>query len=161
MNRDCFKILGGNMKETTYVMVKPQFANIQQVIDEVKHRLIEAGLEIEKESFINYDVNHARQHYAAHVGKPFYPDLERYITSDKAYGMIVVGENAISTVRLLAGATKEPEEGSIRHDIPVMLNLPIRVRENVVHSSDCKEAAKTEIDIFEDILSINATNVVD
>lgn len=149
------------MKETTYVMVKPQFANIQPVIDEVKRRLIEAGLEIEKESFINYDVDHARQHYAAHVGKPFYPDLERYITSDKAYGMIVVGENAISTVRLLAGATKEPEEGSIRHDIPVMLNLPIRVRENVVHSSDCKEAAKTEIGIFEDILSINATNVVD
>lgn len=143
------------MIEKSYVMVKPEFANSEYVINEVKKRLIGAGLEIEKEMYVRYDVEHARQHYAAHIGKEFYPYLERYITGDVAYGMIVSGEDAIAKIRALAGATKNPVEGTIRYDIPTALGLPIRVTENVVHSSDSIEAAKTEIAIFEDLLNSN------
>lgn len=137
------------MKELSYVMVKPEFANNHLVIAEVKNRLTDAGLEITKASYIQYSVEDAQAHYAEHVGKDFYPALEKYITSDIAYGMIVEGEDAIATIRKLVGSTKNPDEGTIRYDIPVMLGLEHRVRENVVHASDCVESAEKEIAIFE------------
>lgn len=138
------------MIEKSYVMVKPEFANKHQVIFEVKQRLEKENLKILKESYIQYSIEDARKHYAAHVGKDFYPALEKYITSDIAFGMIVEGENAIEKIRELIGSTKNPAEGTIRYDIPKMLGLELRVRENVVHASDSTEAAEQEIKIFED-----------
>ena len=102
--------------------------------------------------YIQYTQETAKQHYAAHVGKDFYPALEKYITSDVAYGMIVEGENAIATIRAIVGPTNNPEEGTIRFDIPKMLGIPRRKQENVAHSSDCKEAAKIEGEIFLSLL---------
>ena len=138
------------MIEKSYVMVKPEFANKHQVIFEVKRRLEKENLKILKESYIQYSIEDARKHYTAHVGKDFYPALEKYITSDIAFGMIVEGENAIEKIRELIGSTKNPAEGTIRYDIPKMLGLELRVRENVVHASDSTEAAEQEIKIFED-----------
>lgn len=137
--------------EKSYVMVKPEFANHQAVIDEIKQRLQEAGLKIQDESFINYSRDDAKKHYAEHVDKPFYPALEDYITSDKAYGMIVEGENAITVIRGLVGSTKNPEAGTIRFDIPTAMGMELRITQNVVHASDSIEAAERETAIFEDI----------
>lgn len=141
------------MREVSYVMVKPEFANFQAVIDEVKQRLQEAGLIVTKESFLRYTEADAKRHYAEHVGKSFYPELESYITSDKAYGMQVEGENAISTIRAIIGSTKNPAEGTIRYDIPLSLGLELRVTQNVVHASDSVDSAKRELEIFEEIIS--------
>ena len=137
--------------ETSYVMVKPEFANYESVINEVKKRLQKAGLKILEERYIKYDEASANKHYAEHVGKDFYPKLLAYITGDKAYGMVVAGDNAIAKIRAIAGSTKNPAEGTIRHDIPLVLGLEIRVTENVVHSSDSEESAKREIAIFDSL----------
>lgn len=137
--------------EKSYVMVKPEFANHQAVIDEIKQRLQEAGLKIQDESFINYSRDDAKKHYAEHVDKSFYPALEDYITSDKAYGMIVEGENAIAVIRGLVGSTKNPEAGTIRFDIPTAMGMELRITQNVVHASDSVQAAERETAIFEDI----------
>ena len=137
------------MKETSYVMIKPEFANNHLVVKEVERRLTNAGLKIVKASYIQYSVEDAKQHYSAHVNKDFYPELEKYITSDIAYGMIVDGENAITTIRSLVGSTKNPAEGTIRYDIPLMLGWELRVTQNVVHASDSVDAAIAEIEIFE------------
>ena len=111
------------MKQTSYVMVKPGFANNDKVVAEVKKRLKENGISILEEGFIRYDEAHAKRHYHEHVGKSFYPGLEAYITSDKAYGMKVEGEDVIARIRALAGSTKNPEPGTIRYDIPKCLEL--------------------------------------
>ena len=140
------------MKQTSYVMVKPGFADNDKVVAEVKKRLKENGISILEEGFIRYDEAHAKRHYHEHVGKSFYPELETYITSDKAYGMKVEGEDAISRIRALAGSTKNPEPGTIRYDIPEMLGVERRITENVVHSSDSEEAAKLELAIFKELL---------
>lgn len=140
------------MKQTSYVMVKPGFANNDKVVAEVKKRLKENGISILEEGFIRYDEAHAKRHYHEHVGKSFYPELEAYITSDKAYGMKVEGEDAIARIRALAGSTKNPEPGTIRYDIPEMLGIERRITENVVHSSDSEEAAKLELAIFKELL---------
>ena len=79
--------------------------------------------------------------------------MERYITSDIAYGMIVEGENAIAEIRAVVGSTKNPAEGTIRYEIPKMLGLELRITENVVHASDSVAAAEREIAIFEDMLN--------
>lgn len=136
------------MIERSYVMVKPQFANSEWVIDEVKRRLGEEGLEIKEERFVKYTKEDADKHYAEHLTEDFYPKLLKYITGDKAYGMIVEGEDAIGKIRAIVGKTSNPAKGTIRHDIPLALGLEIRVTENVVHSSDKPESAKREIAIF-------------
>ena len=141
------------MKEKSYVMVKPEFANYNKVVEQIKTRLQNAGLTLIKGEYIIYSVEDARLHYAEHVGKDFYPNLERYITSDKAYGMIFEGENAINVIRSIVGSTKNPAEGTIRHDIPKSLGLELRVTENVVHASDSVDSAEREIKIFENILN--------
>ena len=140
------------MKEISYVMVKPEFANIAKVVTEVIRRLEDAGIVVQAGAYIRYTKEDAKKHYAAHVEKDFYPYLEKYITSDTAYGMIVEGENAISRIRNIVGSTKNPLPGTIRYDIPQMLGLELRITENVVHASDSAESAKQEIEIFQEIL---------
>ncbi len=136
------------MKETSYVMVKPQFANYGAVIREIMKRLKASGMEIVDSALIQYGKEEAKLHYSALVEKPFYPELEKYITSDYAYGMVVRGEDAIATIRALVGATKNPEPGTIRYDIPERLGWDLRITENVVHASDSVENAKKEIEIY-------------
>jgi nucleoside-diphosphate kinase len=114
------------------------------------------------EGFIRYTRDDAKQHYAEHVEKPFYPEMENYIVSDKAYGMIVEGENAIAKIRSIIGSTikkdKEtgaiilPEVGTIRRDIPDMLGEVCCMPGNVMHASDSQSSAEIEIAIFERLL---------
>lgn len=144
------------MIEKSYVMVKPEFASHPEVIKEVKEQLLNKSnntLKILQEEYINYTVEDAQKHYAEHIGKDFYPELETYITSDIAYGMIIEGENAIAQIRSIIGSTKNPAEGTIRYEIPKMLGLELRITQNVVHASDSTDSAEREIKIFQDILN--------
>lgn len=147
------------MQEICYVMVKPEFANDRKIIGQIQRRLYLGqgdGLTLIKADFVRYTAEDARKHYAEHVGKAFYPELETYITSDVAFGMIFEGENAIARIREMVGSTKNPAEGTIRHDIPKMMGLELRITQNVVHASDSMEAAKRETAIFEEILARNS-----
>ena len=142
------------MKQRTYVMVKPEFANNPEIIEEIKRRILNAGFKIVEESFIQYDMPHAKRHYKGLIEK--FPELGVYITGDKAFGMVVEGENVIDTIHNeMAGKTKNPAPGTIRYDIPYMFGLPLRVTENVVHSSDSEETAEYEIEIFEELANMN------
>ena len=144
------------MREISYVMVKPGFANDKSVINEIKKRLNKNGLNIVEEGYVRYDSDRAKKHYHEHIGKGFYDELENYITSDKVYGMKVEGESAISIIRKLIGSTKNPEVGTIRYDIPKLLGMEIRMTENVVHASDCESASKEELAIFEELKMENS-----
>jgi len=138
------------MKQRTYVMVKPEFADNPEIIKEIQRRLLDAGFKIVEESYIQYDMPHAKRHYKDLIEK--FPDLGVYITSGKAFGMVVEGENAIDYIHnVMAGKTKNPDPGTIRYDIPFMFGLPLRVTQNVVHSSDAEDTAEEEIEIFEEL----------
>ncbi len=147
------------MKEFSYVMVKPDYANNNEVIEMVKNKLKSAGFEIAEEGFVKYDISSARKHYTEHVEKDWYPNLERYITSDKAYGMVVSGENCIDIIHAadFMGKTKNPYVGTIRHTgFKIMGYLDrdpsINGTQNVAHSSDSIETATREIEIFRNLL---------
>ena len=133
-------------------MVKPHFANFPEVINLVRKKAINAGMQIVDEKFVKYNVADAQKHYAEHFrgsyenAKGFYKKLENYITSDKAYGMVMVGENAIAEMRTIIK--------QLRQEVPAMLGEEPRMTENVLHGSDCVESANNEIAIFNSLEKI-------
>lgn len=133
--------------EQTYIMVKPHFANYPEIISLVKKEAATAGMTIVREKYVKYSKHDAQKHYAEHFrgsyqnAKGFYTTLEDYITSDKAYGMVMTGDNAITTMRTIIKR--------LRQEIPAMIGEEPRLTENVLHGSDCEESAINEIAIFD------------
>ena len=138
------------MKNTSFVLVKPEFANYENAIEEIKNRLTGAGLEIVEESYVTYDKADAEAHYDEHKEKSFFGELVEYLTSDKSYAIIFEGEDAINTIRRLLCRDKAAglQEGDLRYDIPKMLGWELNITKNVVHASDKPESAEREIAIY-------------
>ena len=143
------------MKQVSFVLVKPGFANLQAIIDEVKDRITESGLKITDEAFVQYTADDVKRHYAEHVNRSDYAELEKFMTSDKCFGMKIEGEDAIRIVRSIMGPAKNPPPGTIRHDIPEALGLNLPPTQNVTHAADSVKAAEREIEIFYEILMRN------
>jgi len=150
-----------NNKELCYVMVKPMFANNQSNINYVEGRILALGLEILDHGYILYNNESSAKHYVEHVDKGFYPELRNYITSDKAYGIVVKGVNARARMRSIVGSTKNPEEGSIRFEIlkkyPYLSNEE-RITKNAVHCTDTETDPMREISIFNDLRQAELDN---
>ena len=85
-----------------------------------------------------------KEHYAHIADKPFYPEVEAFMTSGPVLGMIVEGENVVQGMRNLMGPTKwlEAPAGTIRGDFAISNG------ENIIHGSDSVENAEIEIKRF-------------
>ncbi len=129
--------------ERTLVLVKPNGV-VRGLIGEVVGRLERRGLEVKAARMLMVSPELAGRHYAEHVGKPFYEDLVRFITSGPVFAMVVQGPAAIRVVRTMMGATNplEAAPGTVRGD------FALDVGENIVHSSDGPESAQREIALF-------------
>ncbi len=86
----------------------------------------------------------AKQHYAEHVKKAWYPTLEGFITGGPVVAAVVEGLEAIRVVREMLGATSglQAAPGTIRGDFSSSRQM------NLVHGSDGAEAAKREIALY-------------
>ena len=86
----------------------------------------------------------AEKHYAEHKGKPFFGGLIDFITSAPVVVGVLVGNEAISVVRGMLGATNgaAAAPGTIRGD------YSISKQNNLVHGSDSSESAEREIGIW-------------
>ena len=86
----------------------------------------------------------ADAHYAEHVDRDFYPPLREFATSGPLVALVLEGDEAISVVRALTGATdgRKADPGTIRGD------LSLSNRENLVHASDSAESAEREIALW-------------
>jgi nucleoside-diphosphate kinase len=131
--------------ERTFVMVKPDGV-ARRLIGEVIARLERKGLDLEKIRMLEIDEELARRHYAEHVEKPFFDELIAFITSGPVVAMQWSGEDAISVVRALMGATdpKQSPPGTLRGD------FGLAVTQNLVHGSDSPDSAVREISLFFD-----------
>lgn len=129
--------------ETTLLLVKPDGVR-RGLIGEVITRIERKKLKIVAMEMMQVDENRAREHYAEHVSKPFFPELLTFITSGPVVAMAVRGEEAIGVVRGLMGATdpKKAAPGTLRGD------FGLEVTENLVHGSDGPESARRELGIF-------------
>ncbi len=130
-------------EQKTLVLLKPD-ALQRGLAGEVISRLERRGLKLVACKLLREDQALANRHYEAHVGKPFFPGLVKFITSGPILAMVWQGKGAVDLVRATMGAT-DPQKaapGTIRAD------FALDIGRNVVHGSDSPESAKREIDIF-------------
>ena len=129
--------------ENTFIMVKPDGVR-RGLVGEVITRFERKGLTLEKIRKLEIDEELAREHYAEHVEKPFFPDLLEFITSGPVVAMEWSGEAAVSVCRDLMGSTdpKAAAPGTIRGD------YGLEVTQNLVHGSDSTGSAERELGIF-------------
>ena len=129
--------------ERTLVLVKPDGVR-RRLVGEVIRRLEAKGLDIVAVRMLQMDKEMASKHYEEHVAKPFFDDLVSFITGGRLVAMAVEGDEAISVVRTLMGATdpKKAALGTIRGD------LAIELTENIVHGSDSRASARRELSLF-------------
>jgi len=129
--------------QTTLVIIKPD-AIQRGIIGEIITRLEHRGLKLIAAKFIHIKDEFAKKHYAAHIGKPFYEGLVRYISTSPVLVMVWAGPDAIKAVRQTFGATNplEASPGTLRHDFAILTSR------NLVHASDSVESAKIEIEMW-------------
>lgn len=128
----------------TLVLCKPDAVE-RRLVGEIISRFEAKGLTISALRMLTIDAELASQHYAEHVGKPFYDDLVAFIGRSPAVAMVVEGpEDTWAIVRKMMGATNaaDAEPGTIRGD------LSAQFTENLVHGSDSAASAEREISIF-------------
>ena len=131
------------MSERTLVLVKPDAVS-RGLVGEVLRRYERKGLRIVAMDQRTVDGETADRHYEEHLERDFYPPLREFVTSGPLVAMVLEGDQAISVVRALNGATdgRAAAAGTIRGD------LSLSNRENIVHASDSAESAAREIPIF-------------
>ena len=102
------------------------------------------GLNIVAMKMLRVTPELAKQHYAEHVAKPFYPSLEKFITSAPIVAMAVEGIDVIRLIRDMLGATNglTAAPGTIRGDFSSSRQM------NLVHASDGPESAQRELDLY-------------
>lgn len=131
------------MNQRTLVLVKPDGVR-RKLVGEVVRRLEQKTLDIVAMRMLTIDKDLASEHYAEHVEKPFFGELLEFITSGPVIAMAVEGDDAISVVRQMMGATdpKKATQGTIRGDYGLITT------ENLVHGSDSPESAERELKLF-------------
>ncbi len=123
------------MSENTLFIVKPD-AVARNLVGEVISRFEKKGFKILKLKMFTFTQEQAEKFYNVHKDKPFFGELTSFITSGPVVAAIIEGNNAISTTRIMIGATKsfEAEPGSIRGDFGLGLS------DNIIHASDSQES---------------------
>lgn len=129
--------------QRTLVLIKPD-ALERGLVGRIIERFENKGLKIVGIKMLKMDPNMAKEHYSHLVDKPFYPSLERFMTSKPVIAMVLEGKDAVSVVRKIVGATnaREADPGTIRGD------FSMSVSKNIVHASDSLETAQEEIKRF-------------
>lgn len=85
-----------------------------------------------------------REHYAHVATKPFYPDIEKFMSSLPVLVLALQGDDVVAKVRDLLGPTdsRKAAKGTIRGDFGADMMV------NVVHASDSEENGRIEIARF-------------
>ena len=131
------------MTQRTLVLLKPDTVR-RGLVGTLLSRFEAKGLALVAMELRSIDAAMADAHYADHVEQPWYPPLREFATSGPLVALVLEGDEAISVVRGINGATdgRAAAPGTIRGD------LALSNRENLVHGSDSPESAAREIAIW-------------
>lgn len=128
--------------ERTFVALKPDAVQ-RGLIGEIVQRFERRGYKIIGLKLVHLDRETAEKHYAEHVGKPFFEDLVKFITSGPIVAMAIKGTNIVEVSRKMIGATNpsKADIGTIRSDFAQVMD------KNIIHGSDSVESAERELKI--------------
>lgn len=129
--------------EKTFIILKPDCME-KGLAGEVLNRFEKEGFAIVATKMSQLDSGILKEHYAHVADKPFFPDIEAFMSSRPVILVAFEGENAIQRVRDLLGptdSTKAPA-GTIRGDFGTDM------MRNMVHASDGPDTAAAELKRF-------------
>ena len=130
-------------QETTLILVKPD-AVAEGLTGQVLARLEKEGMKIIHCRMLRLTGPLLKEHYSHIAHLPFFPEIEKFMSSGPVIAVALQGPKAIERVRELLGptdSTKAPK-GTIRGDWG-----KDKMR-NVLHASDSAETAKAELKRF-------------
>jgi len=129
--------------EKTLIIFKPDCMEKHHV-GNVLDRFEKAGFSIVGCKLTQLTAKVLREHYAHVADKPFYPEIEAFMSSRPVIVMALKGPAVVSKVRDLLGPTdsRKAPKGTIRGDFGT------EMMRNVVHASDSVENAKSELARF-------------
>ncbi|MEX0332518.1 MAG: nucleoside-diphosphate kinase [Puniceicoccaceae bacterium] len=129
--------------EKTLIILKPDAFEKRKVGATIA-RFEDAGLSIVATKMIELSSALLKEHYAHIADKPFFPEIEGFMSSMPVIVMVLEGNSAIERVRNLVGPTNSlaAPAGTIRGDWGTNMML------NIVHASDGPETAEMEIKRF-------------
>ena len=133
--------------EKTLILVKPDGVR-RGLVGEVISRIETKGYAIDALRMLQADEALLAQHYAEHIGKPFYEPLVEFMMSGPIVAIVASGNRVIEGFRSLAGVTDPTvaAPGTIRGDLA--RDQGTKVMQNLDHGSDSPESAAREIQIF-------------
>ena len=131
------------MLQRTLVLLKPDCVE-RRLMGQIIARFEAKGFNIIGMKMLRVTPELAKQHYAEHVSKPFYPSLEAFITSAPIVAMCIEGLDVIRVVREMLGATNglNAAAGTIRGDFSSSRQM------NLVHASDSLASAERELALY-------------
>jgi nucleoside-diphosphate kinase len=129
--------------ERTFAIIKHnavKAGNIGRIITEIEA----SGLALRGMRLAHLTPEICQEFYAEHVGKPFYPSLEEFMTEGPVVLMCLEGENAILRWRDLMGATDPAKAapGSLR------AKYGESHTRNATHGSDSPASSARELGFF-------------
>ena len=133
--------------EKTLILVKPDGVR-RGLVGEVISRIETKGYAIDALRMLQADEALLAQHYAEHIGKPFYEPLVEFMMSGSIVAIVASGNRVIEGFSSIAGFTDPTvaAPGTIRGDLA--RDQGTKVMQNLVHGSDSPESAAREIQIF-------------
>ncbi|NPA52638.1 MAG: nucleoside-diphosphate kinase [Aquificae bacterium] len=129
--------------ERTLMLIKPDAVK-KNVEGEIIALVQKQGFKLIGLKKLKLSKEQAKQFYIVHKDRPFYDELAEFMSSGAIVAIVWEGENAISRIRDIMGATnpEEASQGTIR-------NLyGTNIGENAVHGSDSPQSASYEIPFF-------------
>jgi len=140
--------------QNTLVLIKPDGLK-KSLTGNILTKLAETKLIIVAAKVVHVSQELAEEHYRDLKGKPFFPDLIKYIQGGfyeenyrRVLAMVYCGPDAIKKVRAIAGSTN-PEEAdptSIRGSYGRITTKG--VFENVIHASSSESDSEREIKLW-------------
>ena len=129
--------------EKTFIICKPD-AMQKRLVGTVISRFEAAGFDVIACKMTRLSPALLREHYAHVASKPFYPEIERFMSSRPVVMIALQGENAVQRVRDLLGPTdsRKAAKGTLRGDFGTDMMI------NVLHASDSVENGVAEIARF-------------
>jgi nucleoside-diphosphate kinase len=129
--------------EKTFIILKPD-AMEKRLVGTILARFEAAGFDVVACKMARLSSALLREHYAHVAAKPFYPEIEAFMSRRPVVMVALQGDNVVQRVRDLLGPTdsRKAAKGTIRGDFGTDMMV------NVAHASDSVENAKAELARF-------------
>ncbi len=127
----------------TLAIIKPD-AIEKGYMGDIISMILADGFQISNIKIIKMTKKQAAKLYEVHKDKPFYNDLQEYMSSGNIVPMVIHRPDAVEEFRKLIGATdpNTAAEGTIRKRFAENKSI------NAIHGSDSNENAEKEIHFF-------------